>query len=79
MLAAVEEAEPLEADVDVALEQLGGVDLLHALRRQFPNPVLHRQTHRLLLQLHLLLRVYPGPVLLLQHPVPSFPPLHPRL
>jgi hypothetical protein len=79
VLAAVEEAEPLEADVDVVLGELGGVDLLHGDPGQVLDAALHEQRHGLLLQLHLLLRVQPRPVLLLEDPVPARPLLDPRL
>lgn len=79
MLAAVEEAEPLEADVDVVLGDLGGVDLLHGDLGEVLDAALHEQPHGLLLDLHLLLRVEALAVLLLEHPVPSLPLLDPRL
>lgn len=79
MLAAVEEAEPLEADIDVVLGELGSIDLFHGNLGEVLDAVLHEQPHGLLLQLHLLLRVEPRAVLLLEHPVLSLPLLDPRL
>jgi hypothetical protein len=79
MLAAVEEAEPLEPYVDVVLGELVGVDLLHGHLGELLDAVLHEQPHGLLLQLHLLLRVQPRPELLLEQPVPAIFLLDPRL
>jgi hypothetical protein len=79
VLAAVEEAEPLEADVDVVLGELGGVDHVHGDLGEVPDAAVHEQRHGLLLQLHLLVRVQPGPVPLLEGPVPFLPRLDPRL
>ena len=49
MLAAMEEAEPLEANVDVILGELGSVDLLHGDLGEVTNVVVHELPHGLLL------------------------------
>lgn len=76
MFAAVEQAEPLESDINIILTKFGLVDLLHRHGRNLLNSSLHEKWHWFLLQLDLLLRINPGPMLLLQNPISILCLLH---
>ena len=79
MFAAVEEAEPLEAEIDVVLRELGGVELLNGNGGEFADSVFREQSHGFLRELHFFLRIDALAKLLFEDPVFSVSLLHARL
>ena len=78
MLPAMEQAKPLESNINIFFRRLLAVDLFHRFLGELFDPILHEQLHRLSLDLNLLLWVDPFSKLFLENEK-SISQLHSRL
>ena len=70
MLPAMEQAKPLESNINIFFRRLLAVDLFHRFLGELFDPILHEQLHRLSLDLNLLLWVDPFSKLFLENEKP---------
>lgn len=70
MLPAMEQAKPLESNINIFFRRLLAVDLFHRFLGELFDPILHEQLHRLALDLNLLLWVDPFSKLFLENEKP---------